>query len=453
MRDVISICRNLLRVFSLLTFVWAAFASLAVAQNVAAAAGQGARLEGTVCTATGEPIGGALVQLRDSQVGPGLEVRTDAGGKYALTVTKAGRYELRASRNGFAAAAVQSVELANGDTKHLDMVLTKESATDRMRFSDEPNFTVAGVTDWSNVGLHGSDANVRTSESLAKETASLKPGAAAPKSAAVSAADSHRLLGDAHEKGGDPLAAVNEYEKAVKLDPSEGNYFAWGSELLLHRGGIAAVEVFHKGALQHPKSERMRAGLGAAYYANGQFAEAAANMCEASDLNPEDAQPYLFLGRMEMASTGELGCSNEKLQRFVTLQPQNPLANDYYGFLLWKQGRQIAHGDEFGRAEAYFKKALALDPTHGEVYVHLGMLYNARGEKDAALRTFEQGVAASPQSSAGHYHLSLAYRRVGQTEKAEQQMKLYRELKRSEDAQLEKERREMRQFVTTSKEK
>jgi tetratricopeptide (TPR) repeat protein len=269
----------------------------------------------------------------------------------------------------------------------------------------------------------------------------------------VSAADSHRLLGDAHEKGGDPLAAVNEYEKAVKLDPSEGNYFAWGSELLLHRGGIAAVEVFYKGALQHPKSERMRAGLGAAYYANGQFAEAAANMCEASDLNPEDAQPYLFLGRMEMASTGELGCSNEKLQRFVTLQPQNPLANDYYGFLLWKRGRQIAHGDEFDRAEAYFKKALALDPTHGEVYVHLGMLYNARGEKDAALRTFEQGVAASPQSSAGHYHLSLAYRRVGQTEKAEQQMKLYRELKRSEDAQLERERREMRQFVTTSKEK
>ena len=136
-----------------------------------------------------------------------------------------------------------------------------------MQFSDEPNFTVAGVTDWSNVGLHGSDANVRTSESLAKETASLKPGAAAPKSAAASEADSHRLLGDAHEKGGDPLAAVNEYEKAVKLDPSEGNYFAWGSELLLHRGGIAAVEVFHKGALQHPKSERMRAGLGAAYYA------------------------------------------------------------------------------------------------------------------------------------------------------------------------------------------
>jgi hypothetical protein len=116
---------------------------------------------------------------------------------------------------------VQSVELANGESKHLDMVLTKESAAGRMQFSDEPNFTVAGVTDWSNVGLHGSDANVRTSESLAKETASLKPGAAAPKSAAASEANSHRLLGDAHEKGGDPLAAVNEYEKAVKLDPSE----------------------------------------------------------------------------------------------------------------------------------------------------------------------------------------------------------------------------------------
>jgi hypothetical protein len=96
MRDVISSGRNMLRVFSLLAFVWAAFASLAVAQNVAATAGQGARLEGKVCTATGEPIGDALVQLRDSQEGPGLEVRTDAGGEYALTVRKPGRYELRA---------------------------------------------------------------------------------------------------------------------------------------------------------------------------------------------------------------------------------------------------------------------------------------------------------------------------------------------------------------------
>jgi len=45
----------------------------------------------------------------------------------------------------------------------------------------------------------------------------------------------------------------------------------------------------------------------------------------------------------------------------------------------------------------------------------------------------------------------LAYRHIGDAAKADQEMKIYEELRRSEDAQLEKERRELRQFVTVSK--
>ena len=44
-----------------------------------------------------------------------------------------------------------------------------------MGFSDKPNFTVAGVTDWTAVGGHGSDSILRTSEDLARETLALKP--------------------------------------------------------------------------------------------------------------------------------------------------------------------------------------------------------------------------------------------------------------------------------------
>ena len=44
-----------------------------------------------------------------------------------------------------------------------------------MEFADKPNFTVAGVTDWTAVGGHGSDATLRTSEALARETTTLKP--------------------------------------------------------------------------------------------------------------------------------------------------------------------------------------------------------------------------------------------------------------------------------------
>ena len=63
----------------------------------------------------------------------------------------------------------------------------------------------------------------------------------------------HRLLGELDEKMGDPLAAVHEDEQAVRLDPSEQNYFAWGSELLLHRAVVRqAAEVFKSGTRAYP---------------------------------------------------------------------------------------------------------------------------------------------------------------------------------------------------------
>ena len=36
----------------------------------------------------------------------------------------------------------------------------------QIEFADDPNFAVAGVTDWTAVGGHGSDAVLRTSEDL-----------------------------------------------------------------------------------------------------------------------------------------------------------------------------------------------------------------------------------------------------------------------------------------------
>ncbi len=48
-------------------------------------------------------------------------------------------------------------------------------------------------------------------------------------------AEGHRLLGELDERLNEPLEAVREYEKAARMDPSEQNYFEWGTELLLHK--------------------------------------------------------------------------------------------------------------------------------------------------------------------------------------------------------------------------
>ena len=111
-------------------------------------------------------------------------------------------------------------------------------------------------------------------------------------------AELHHLLGDVQEKLGNSLEAVREYQRAAELDPREPYVFDWGSELLLHHAPEPAVEVFTKGSRLFPNSARMLIGLGAAWFARGSFDQAVDRICEASDLNPADPIPYLFLGRL-----------------------------------------------------------------------------------------------------------------------------------------------------------
>jgi tetratricopeptide (TPR) repeat protein len=422
-------------------------------------------IDGKVCAASGEPVAGALVTLVGKHGEKNIKTKTNVEGTFVLAETVEGTYSLHAEKVGWKPTIVDSIHLSAGEKKHVDVVLeraangnagsenksTGSAEGAELKFSDEPNFKVAGVTDWSAAGLHGSAANARTSEALAKETATLKANGGAGKLRNASEADAHRVLGDAKEKSGDPFGAVNEYEKAARMDPSEENYFAWGTELLLHRASGAAIAVFSKGAKEHANSARMLAGLGAAYYANGQFVEAARRVCEASDVRPLDTEPYLLLGKMEKAAAEPFSCSKEKLTRFTEQQPENAQANYYYALVLWKEARKSQSPATLQQAEALFKRAVTIDPRFGEAYVQLGVMNAARGDLQEALRNYEQAIQANPQLGIAHYQLSLAYRRAGETAKADQELRVYKEIESAEAAETESKRRELRQFVTILK--
>jgi len=407
-------------------------------------------IEGKVCSADGSPLSGAIVELRADAKTTVTEVTTNGAGHFVVKAERGKSYQLRARKEAYE-TRVMDVGLLGEETKRIDFFLAPAKGGPGFEFTDPPEFTVAGVTDWSNVGLHGSDVNVKTSEALTKETAGLKPSDTGNGGSTTGAGAAHRLVGDEKEKSGDPAGAEREYAEAVKLEPSEENYFVWGRELLLHRAGKAAAEVLSKGAQLYPASERMKEVLGAAYYANGQYLEAAQEVCLASDLKPRAPEPYLILGRMEQAANEILPCSEERLKRFATEQPKDQQANFFYGLLIWKKARKTQSEAELASAAEYVKRAALMEPPRGEIYVQLGMVYNAQGKKEAALEEFGKAVTASPDLSAAHYQLSLAYRRGGQVAKADEEMRKCERLKRLEEAELEKERKEMRQFITVFK--
>ena len=441
----------------------------AFAQAPAVESRNAINVSGTVCDPGGNPIANASVFLEENATHTAaVETKAKDDGTFSFLALRAGTYVVRARMQGFQETTTAPMELSLGEKKRLELVLRvgtgggvmvegpkiaepSGSKTGDMQFSDKPSFTVAGVTDWTNVGGHGSDTKLRTSESLARETAALKSNSPAetPASTAVSpsVADSHRLAGDRAERSGDPLAAEREYEEAAHLNPSEENYFAWGTELLLHRAIKPAAEVFEKGTAAHPKSARLLAGHGAALYASGSYNDAARRLCAAADLQPADPPPYLFLGKMEKSAPDPLPCAQQRLARFAHDQPRNALANYYYAVSLWKRERGSENSATLHQVEVLLQKAIAADPKLDAAFVQLGAVYAAEGNSQQAIDAYKKAIELNPQSGEAHYRLALAYKRAGQEDKSEQELQLYKQADKTETAAIEQQRRAIRQFL------
>jgi len=424
--------------------------SMAQGQSADAETEPSATLQGFVRDSGNHPVAGATIclQARDAQT---LTVQTDSAGAYRFSSVHQGVYILRAEMAGYHDATVNPLVLGQKTSKTVDLTLEpiksapQASSAGQPEFFDEPHFTVAGVTDTTSLGGHGSDTIVRNREALAQATAALRKEP--PGQTATDEAGQHHLLADADEKRGDPLEAVREYQRAAELNPSESNLFDWGSELLVHRAVEPAVEVFTKGNRLFPRSVRMLAGLGASWYALGSYDHAAQRLCEASDLDPNDPDPYLLIGKMQTVEAAESEAIVERLGRFVRLQPQNALANYYYAVSLWKRRKSPEDVKDLPQVKFLLERAVQLEPKLGPAYLQLGVFYSERKDFPNAISAYQQAIAVAPRLEEAHYRLSQIYRQAGDAAKGQGELQRYSQISKENADETERQRHELQQFV------
>jgi tetratricopeptide (TPR) repeat protein len=419
-----------------------------------------ATLQGTVNDTQNRPLEGAAISLENKDTGRTLDTVTDSHGHYGFAGVSPGRYMLRVKRKGWHETSKGPLALGSGQEIIVDLRLQPDAASESskntsppMEFSVEPTFTVAGVTDPTNLGGHGSDVGMRTKESLAKATASLNTADIEEEKKRVAAlrngpdtAERHELLGDIAESEGRSLEAEREYEQAARMEPTEANLFAWGAELLLHRALEPASEVFTKGHQLFPRSTRMLVGLGVTSYGRGRTQEAAAQLAAACDLDPADPTPYLFLGKIQSAEKVEPPGWTERLKRFASLHPENALAHYYYAVALTKNTPAT---ESFALVESSLLTAVKLDPQCGDAYLQLGILYANQHDLAKAIAAYQKSIEAAPSSAESHFRLAAAYRLTGDATKARQEMELYEQISKQKTEQSERERHEIQQFVYT----
>jgi tetratricopeptide (TPR) repeat protein len=431
-------------------------------------------VEGRVHDSKGRPIAGAVMTLENIDSSHTAVATTDSQGRFRFEAVAAGNYRLRAKREGYLEGRDRPFALHEREAKSITLLLadgqtagTSKDAASTIEFSDEPAFTVAGVTDTTALGGHGSDRVLPSSNALAKDAASLtregnRPPDAAPREpehgkpsseAAIRAklagednADLHAQLAEIEEAEGRPLEAVKDYQRAAEMDSSEPHLFSWGAELLLHHAPEPAIEVFTKGRRLYPQSTRMLLGLGAARYAQGSRELAGQIFLEACDQNPSDPTPYPFLGRLQATESFEPSRWTDRMKRFASLHPESAMAHYFYAVALTKQ---IRSQENFAAAESELKTAIRLDPHLGNAYLQLGILLSDRGDFHGAIAALQKAVENTELPDEAHYRLAQVYRRMGEADKASKEIELFKQMSEQKKKEAERERHEIQQFIYT----
>lgn len=256
-------------------------------------------------------------------------------------------------------------------------------------------------------------------------------------------AEAFTLLGAAYEQAGRADDAIEQYSRALALDPNDRLAREGRSRLLLQRKDYLravedleilqradpsperalqladayahmnkddqAIALCQKLLLEDPQNRPARDRLIAWLAKSGRTADALAEARRATELFPTDATAWGRLGELLLSTDAEEAA--RAFSRAVALEPSNIVFRANYGSALLKSHR-------FSDALEEFQAVLARDPQNA--HAHAGMATALYELKDYAQAAHHFGwiVERQPQQPVAHYFLAICYDRLGQHQPA-----------------------------------
>ena len=377
--------------------------------------GQPTSLHGVVRDADGKAVGEASILMRKKDSMDNFLVHTDAQGGYTFTLLPGGVYSLQATKDGYAAAEVSAVFLRPRESKIIDLTLaplSQGSSISAPQFFDQPQFTVAGVTDTTSLGGHGSDTVVRARNSLAKDTASLAetgikppPDGAREQSLRELAKRQPDDFGVNHQLGqlliaaGRAPEAIPFLERAAARDPAnyENSYDlalanAEAGNYAIARDEATKLLATHDQADTHHLLADVDEKLGDSLGAVRQYQRAA-------ELDPSES--HLFDWGAELLSHHAAEPAMEVFSRGNRLFPGSAR------ILLGLGAASFARGD-YEEAVQRICSASDLNPNDSIPYQFLGKIEEAENQANPDLvERLHRYVTLQPDSADANYYYAL----------------------------------------------
>jgi len=229
------------------------------------------------------------------------------------------------------------------------------------------------------------------------------------------------LAGDIAEKMGDYKQAIEHYQAAAQLNPSDANLYALTVELMRHWTWDEAVKMAAFGASRYPQSRHFEVAEGIAQYGGQHYTEAVVTFSALLQKEPDNALYADLLGRSCSAIAEDASAQCLGLDEFAHHHPENAQAATYAAVSLLH--RPAAEQDQ-AEVKRLLDQAVAANPRLPEAWYQMAVLEQAGLQWKESAAALEKAIALRPTYPEAHYRLSRAYAHLGMKEEAQREIAL-----------------------------
>jgi predicted Zn-dependent protease len=229
-------------------------------------------------------------------------------------------------------------------------------------------------------------------------------------------AELYNVQAHAYEKSGRTKEAFEALRTAMQIDPGdETNYLDLIAVCLDHKNLDLALEIAKVGLKRLPRSERLQLQAGIVHAMRAEFEDARMVFATASAQAPQSGLPQVALGLVLLQL--------DKTDEAVAVLRKTTTSKDDRYLMQWFLAEAISRKSDTVSAEqeeaiSALRNSIAYRPDLAQPRVLLGKLLLRRGEVDSAMEQLQRAVQLDPDNTVATYQLATAFRRKGDSARA-----------------------------------